>query len=369
MRVGIIRPRGHKREHSPVSTRRRATHCQWPENARPARVFDLHCGTRPSPLCSKVSLNFAGKPLSAKRSGSKCRASRALGQFEDASRYWRVEAARIPVLKLHLPKWLVKQQAEPNTNIVAIDQSIMNIDKHSQSVFCKICGSPASAHFALPRSKKTGFPIPDEPSDCVYYQCGSCKFLFATLFDEADHTEIYDDTYWSDQDPDWYGRVSETLRLVLLANELLHAPSDSMDILDFGCGTGAFVEISRKSLQMNVWGTDIIQPKLGSEYFLHETKGRCFDIIVACEVVEHLPFPQKTFHEIRSLLKSPGAFAFQTAQWDPDAVGSDWWYLGPANGHISLYSREALDVMFRDLGGKERRLWRNYPGVQAWLFD
>jgi 2-polyprenyl-3-methyl-5-hydroxy-6-metoxy-1,4-benzoquinol methylase len=188
------------------------------------------------------------------------------------------------------------------------------------------------------------------------------------MLDQEDHTEIYDETYWNTQDPGWYGRVSESLRLVLLANELLKARVEHLEILDFGCGFGGFVEIGRK-LQMNVWGTDIIPPKVAVEYFLPSVGDRKFDLITACEVIEHLPFPAETFATIKSYLKSPGAFAFQTAQWDPDNLDRDWWYLGPANGHISLFSREALDTMYTQLGASDRRDWRGYPGVQAWLFE
>jgi SAM-dependent methyltransferase len=233
---------------------------------------------------------------------------------------------------------------------------------------CKICGGSITLKFGLPKTKFTGHPIPDEPDDCLYYQCDSCRFLFTSGLDEQDHTEIYDETYWNTQDPGWYGRVGESLRLVLLANELLKARVEQLEILDFGCGYGGFVEIGRQ-LQMNVWGTDINPSKVAVEYFLPCIGERKFDIIIACEVVEHLPFPAETFATIRSSLKSPGVFAFQTAQWDPDSLGRDWWYLGPANGHISLFSREALDTMYDRLGGRDRRDWRGYPGVQAWLFE
>jgi len=232
---------------------------------------------------------------------------------------------------------------------------------------CKICGSVAREAFRLPASKQTGHPIPDLPDDCPYYECTECKFCFSTLLDAADHTAIYDETYWSTQDPDWYGRVSETLRLVLLANQLAQRPPDGLEVLDFGCGMGTFVETCRRNLQIDAWGTDIIRPKFGTDYFLPKVDRR-FDIIVACEVVEHIPTPAETFREIRQMLKPGGVFAFQTAEYDP-ANGREWWYIGPDNGHISLYSRGALDCLFDSLGGRSRLMWRNYPGVQAWRFD
>ena len=234
---------------------------------------------------------------------------------------------------------------------------------------CKLCGAPSTLRFGLPHRKKAALPIPDEPDDCFYYQCEACNFLFTPALDADDHTEIYDETYWNTQDPDWYGRVGETFRLVALANELLQARLENLEILDFGCGIGGFIDMSHRSFGLNVWGTDIIPPKVGKDYFLPQPiTSKKFDVITACEVIEHLPDPRATFNTIRGLLKSPGVFAFQTAQWDPNALGRDWWYLGPGNGHISLYSREGLDHVFKAMKGSNRRIFRDYPGIQAWLF-
>ncbi len=237
----------------------------------------------------------------------------------------------------------------------------------TDTMTCKICGKPSHEAFRIPASKKTGHAIPDLPDDCVYYKCSGCGFCFSTLLDTADHAAIYDESYWTGQDPDWYGRVSETLRLVLLANRLVQRPPDSLEILDFGCGMGTFVETCRKNLQLDAWGTDLIRPKFGIDYFLPQV-GRKFDIVVACEVMEHIPTPVDTFRAIRAMLKPGGAFAFQTAEYDA-VSGRNWWYVGPDNGHISLYSRGALDSLYTQLGGCSRLMWRNYPGVQAWQFD
>lgn len=233
---------------------------------------------------------------------------------------------------------------------------------------CKLCGSPSTLRFGLPHNKRAGHPIPDEPDDCWYYQCDACDFLFTPALDADDHTEIYDETYWNNQDPDWYGRVTETFRLVAMANELLHKRIDQLEILDFGCGMGAFLDMGHRSLNINVWGTDIIPPKFGRDWYLPDLGDRKFDVITACEVIEHLPNPRAIFDLIRSHLKSPGVFAFQTALWDPNVLDRTWWYLGPHNGHISLYSQRGFDHVFSEMGGVDRRMWSDYAGCQAWLF-
>jgi len=234
---------------------------------------------------------------------------------------------------------------------------------------CKICGAPAHVAFALPHSKLTGEPIPDAPDDCPYYQCSRCEFLFCTHLDEVDNAAVYDDEYWATQDPDWHGRVNQTLRLVLLANFLLRRDPSEVRVLDFGCGMGCFVESARRDLQMQAFGTDLILPRFGRDWFVPRPQRAAYDIVVACEVIEHLNQPMEAFSEIARSLRRPGVFAFQTAYFDPAACDRTWWYLGPANGHVSLHSARSLALAADRLGVAQRQTWGGYPGVQAWLFS
>jgi SAM-dependent methyltransferase len=139
-------------------------------------------------------------------------------------------------------------------------------------------------------------------------------------------------------------------------------------ILDFGCGMGTFVQAAREHLQMQVWGTDIIRPKFGLDWFVPQPSEGEFDIVVSCEVIEHLPRPVEIIGDVKRRLRPGGVFAFQTAVYDPAVCDRNWWYLGPANGHISLYSSEAFEVLAERLEVRDRLIWNNYPGLQAWAF-
>jgi hypothetical protein len=208
---------------------------------------------------------------------------------------------------------------------------------------CKICGSSADLAFALPIGKMTGHAMPAAPDDCDYFQCSSCQFCYTRQLDESSHETIYDDDYWHHQDPDWYGRVNQTFRLVAMANELRQGHLPDLEILDFGCGAGGFLEIGRRDLGLNVWGADIIPPRVGTEWYLDTIEGQQFDIIVACEVIEHLPAPMDIFRHLRAHLKPFGVIAFQTAQWDRRCAIATGGTSARATG-ISAFTASALST-------------------------
>jgi hypothetical protein len=56
------------------------------------------------------------------------------------------------------------------------------------------------------------------------------------------------------------------------------------------------------------------------------------------------------------------------ASYDPGTCARDWWYLGPANGHVSRFTARAFGVLAKRLGARRRASWNNYPGLQAWQF-
>ena len=61
------------------------------------------------------------------------------------------------------------------------------------------------------------------------------------------------------------------------------------------------------------------------------------------ETLEHMPDPVAGIGDIVAHLE-PGLVLFSTmlqpADFDP--LGMDWWYVGPRNKHISMFSRGAL---------------------------
>jgi SAM-dependent methyltransferase len=237
----------------------------------------------------------------------------------------------------------------------------------SRTDVCKICGARAVSIFDMPVTKLTGHPIPADGSapNCSYFECSACGFVFTPDTDHLDQSAVYDADYWDKQDGGWYGRASETLRLVMMASSLIGKPADSLSILDFGCGMGGPLNIAR-NLGLDIWGTDINEAPLCKDRYLSSLAGRTFDVIVACEVLEHLTDPVGVLRTLTGCLNDGGVLAFQTAYWDSAVCGRDWWYVGPANGHISFYSPRSFDRLAARLGVRRRLSWNGYAGLQAW---
>ncbi len=77
-----------------------------------------------------------------------------------------------------------------------------------------------------------------------------------------------------------------------------------------------------------------------------------FTLVSSFETLEHTPDPMATIGEICTLVDEPGIVMFSTLIQPADFTGQglNWWYVGPRNGHISLFSRKSLTEVWRRHG-------------------
>ncbi len=91
------------------------------------------------------------------------------------------------------------------------------------------------------------------------------------------------------------------------------------------------------------WQSTSYDPFVDGEVSLAEL-GK-FDLVTAYEVFEHVPDVRGLARNLSSLLKPDGIVHFSTMLIDgkmPRNEPITWWYASPRNGHISLFSRDAL---------------------------
>jgi len=216
---------------------------------------------------------------------------------------------------------------------------------------CKVCGTPSPLFGVVDFHKScieaqgkrlalSGYPV-------YYRRCPQCAFTFTTAFDtwswDAFRAHIYNDEYIV-VDPDFV-ELRPAGNAHLIANSFPGAKS-SIRILDYGGGNGVLAT----RLCDAGYSATTYDPYSG----LNQMPAEKFDLVTCFEVLEHVPTPQATIAAMVSLLKQPGAILFSTLVQPKEfpAIELNWWYAGPRNGHVSLYSTHSLALLFKPHGMK-----------------
>lgn len=214
---------------------------------------------------------------------------------------------------------------------------------------CPYCGSaeqqpgPARAtfHYAECRRCGSGY-VASEPIDFRAFYQGYDPFLVREL------------------SPTLRARYGEMLGM------LAAAPGRRM--LEVGCGNGHFLSMAR-GLGWQVCGTelsrahaeraqrqglDVVYGDIVAESVL---SGRIFDVVVAMEVIEHLPEPARVLAVVADRL-APGGLLFLTTpnfgSVTRRLLGPSWSVLGEE--HVSLASPRGLALAVRAAGFEVVRL-------------
>ena len=215
---------------------------------------------------------------------------------------------------------------------------------------CKCCGEPAFLYGVVDFHKNceiyrrkvldvSGVPI-------YYHRCPECQFIFTTAFDHFTNDDfrryIYNDEYLL-VDPDYQDSRAKG-NADLLCN--LFSVDRPRRILDYGGGNGALAERLRAARFFQTETYDPFVPRYAAR-----PRDR-FDCVVSFEVVEHSTDPAQAFSDMNDLLTDSGLIVFSTLLQpvDIDRMGLNWWYAGPRNGHVSLFSRTSLERLVQPFG-------------------
>jgi 2-polyprenyl-6-hydroxyphenyl methylase/3-demethylubiquinone-9 3-methyltransferase len=79
---------------------------------------------------------------------------------------------------------------------------------------------------------------------------------------------------------------------------------------------------------------------------------RTYDLVLCVEVVEHVPDPRRLFQELSTLAGDEGMVCLTTLLQPSNfaAPWTNWWYVAPRNGHVSLYTSAALGICAASVG-------------------
>jgi 2-polyprenyl-6-hydroxyphenyl methylase/3-demethylubiquinone-9 3-methyltransferase len=210
-------------------------------------------------------------------------------------------------------------------------------------IACKICDGASPLYGVVDwhriAENKAGVRPPLSGVPVYYRRCAACGFLFTDAFDDWDHdqfkTHVYNDAYHA-FDPDYQAARPNGNASVVVNLWALHKAN--MRVLDYGGGNDVFCSVLRSAgFRQAVTYDPMVREHAAPP------QGK-FDLVTCFETLEHLPDPVAGIGDIIQYAAEPGAVLYSTlTQPDNfDQLGMSWWYVGPRNGHISMFSKEAL---------------------------
>lgn len=222
---------------------------------------------------------------------------------------------------------------------------------------CKICGGASALYGVVDFHRPCEIPggvSPPLSGVAVYYRrCPACGFLFTDAFDDWSvdqfKTHIYNDDYHL-FDPDYL--IKRPANNAGMIANLWAGHKAGMRVLDFGGGNDVFCAALRASGFSEAVTHDPMVPEHAGR-----PEGK-FDLVTCFETLEHLPDPLAGIAAIADCVAEPGAVFYSTLTQpaDFDNRGLSWWYVGPRNGHISIFTKQALAMAWARYGFKTAAL-------------
>lgn len=217
-------------------------------------------------------------------------------------------------------------------------------------VACKVCGGDTRLlgvcdfNRSCEDARTPALPL---SGVAIYYRvCGGCGLCFTDAFDDwsqaAFEAHIYNGDYGR-VDPDHVSKRPEQNAIVL--GRAFSASAGRLAVLDYGGGNGRFAELAGAA------GFDCVTYDPFNPAFAARP-GRRFDLVTCFETLEHMPDPVAGVADLADLLADDGVVLFTTLVQPAEfgEMGMRWWYIGPRNGHVTLFSRTALAQLFRRFG-------------------
>lgn len=208
---------------------------------------------------------------------------------------------------------------------------------------CKICSDPSPLYGVVDFNRNCEIPngtkLALSGTPVYYRRCDSCGFLFTDAFDQRSDEQfkahIYNDLYYL-VDPEYVSKrpISNAEVVVRLWGQR----KAQTRVLDYGGGNDVFCGALRANGFPVAVTYDPMMPEYGSR------PSSKFDLVTCFETLEHLPDPASGIAQIIECVADPGLIFFTTLLQpaDFDVQRLNWWYVGPRNGHISIFSKKAL---------------------------
>ncbi len=221
----------------------------------------------------------------------------------------------------------------------------------AQATPCKICQQPAPLYGLVDFNRNClipdGVKLPLTGTPVYYRRCSACGFLFTDAFDDWSQADFKTHIYNADYiavDPGY--AVTRPRSNAEVVQQIFGAHKTALRVLDYGGGNDVLCSALRSAGFPVAITYDPFVPE-----FAKPPEGK-FNLVTCFETLEHVPNPVEGVGAIVEHLADPGLVLFSTLLQPAnfEALGMNWWYVGPRNGHISMFSREAQIKAWRSHG-------------------
>ncbi len=222
-----------------------------------------------------------------------------------------LQEARLDSIYKNLIYAAKKSEDNLSLNSTTIDLSLNS---------CRVCLSSTVLKFKLNGSN--------------YFECTNCQFLQSN----AKPLDYYLSNEYRNEAKKW--PFQERLELIkLLLEEINSEQPQNEKILDFGAGNELLEEKLGLCKNFVFYDPALSHPLLVKDLDEKEK----FHTIICTEVLEHLDDPNSVVKKMLRSLKPNGIIYLTTLLSD---LNFDLNYLNPIVGHISIYSRKAIELLF-----------------------
>ena len=216
---------------------------------------------------------------------------------------------------------------------------------------CKICGASAPlfgvVDFNKICDKENPLRLPLSGIPIYYRRCVACGFIFSDMFDSWSHQDFTDNIYNAEYikfDPDYANFRPRTNAETII--RMFRNTRAEISCLDYGGGNGQLAAHLRDAGFRKAETFDQFNPEYQSF-----PPGQ-FNLVTCFEVFEHVTEPKHLVESLVGIVEKGGLILFTTLLQPAniEQSGVAWWYIGPRNGHLSIFSTKSLVLLFERLG-------------------